>query len=371
MPPVKYHKGKFPPCKGELNSDQLLNYLSPAYINLLNYNGFLQTFPNANVLLSPLRSNEAVLSSKIEGTRATLSDILNYEAGEIPTDEATRNELNEVINYRVAMMNAQEELENGLPFCQRLLKNAHNTLLKDVRGEDKAPGKYRTSPVYIGNLNDTVETAKFIPIDAPNILNAMTKWEKFANIDNETCLDPLIKLAILHVEFESIHPFNDGNGRIGRMLIPLFLFYKKIISAPTFYISAYFEKHREEYYDRLRNVSRNNDWTGWCCFFLKAISEQAKENYDRALKIRELYDEKIKIVSELTHSHLNIDIVNFIFSKPIFRMSEINNYINASASSIRGYIKSLIESDTIILVNKGKGRKSSLYLFPELFNIIK
>ena len=182
-----------------------------------------------------------------------------------------------MLNYRDAMREAERALET-LPLCQRVVREAHRTLLSGVRGENKSPGDYRRIPNWIGPPGCTVEQATFVPIGADRLPSAMSAWESYLNQDAP---DRLVQLAILHAEFEALHPFLDGNGRLGRMLVPLFLWQCGLISQPMFYISAYFEARRNAYYDGLLAISRDDAWTEWCGFFLKAVQVQAEETWRR------------------------------------------------------------------------------------------
>ncbi|HET6383401.1 MAG TPA: Fic family protein [Armatimonadota bacterium] len=167
-----------------------------------------------------------------------------------------------MINYRKALQHAVARLDT-LPLSQRLIKEAHEILMQGVRGQNRAPGEYRRVPNWIGPPGSTAATARYVPIGAGFLPEAMSNWERYLHARTP---DLLSQLAILHAEFEAIHPFLDGNGRMGRLLVPLFLVDKKLMSSPNFYISAYMESHRDEYYDRLLAVSRDDDWTGWCFF---------------------------------------------------------------------------------------------------------
>jgi Fic family protein len=216
--PVEYHYGKFPPS--DLNWPKIIPHIGPANAALARYDGLLTSIPNPSVLLSPLTTQEAVLSSRIEGTQSTMGEILEYEAKGTSKDLSPQKEadINEVLNYRKAVWVALDSLKK-LPLCQRVIKEAHTKLLEGVRGYDQAPGEYRKIANWIGP-DKLIEHARFIPISADKLPEGMSNWEKY--IHSET-LDRLIQLAILHAEFEALHPFLDGNGRLGRMFVPLFL----------------------------------------------------------------------------------------------------------------------------------------------------
>lgn len=224
--PVKYHIGGFPP--DDLDWESLIPLIGPANAALARYDGTLHAIPNVAVLLSPLMTQEAVLSSKIEGTQATMSEVLEFEAEgdvkSIPVEK--RDDIEEILNYRQAMYHAEIMLEK-LPLCQRVIRETHKVLMTGVRGHKKSPGKYRKGSNWIGPPGCTIEEAKFIPVSAGILPDAMSAWEKYIHADS---LDRLVQLAVLHAEFEAIHPFLDGNGRLGRMLVPLFMAKTELLS---------------------------------------------------------------------------------------------------------------------------------------------
>src|SRR4030042_1811259 len=318
--PVRYHEGGFPPKRIEW--ERLIPLIGPASAALARYDGTLAGVPNAALLLSPLMTQEAVLSSRIEGTQATMSEVLEYEAGiNLKTDPEKTADIHEVLNYRKAMWRAVELLKK-LPLCQRLLNETHKVLMEGVRGQNKSPGEYRKIQNWIGPPGSPIEKASYIPISGEKLPQAMSRWERFIH---EEFQDKLVQLSLLHGEFEALHPFLDGNGRLGRMFVPLFLFSNKLIRSPMFYISAFLEAHRDEYYEKLRDISRKNEWTDWCCFFLEAIREQAIENHEKATAVLQLYESEKNRIIELIHSHHAIKALDFIFTRPIFSSSAFIN----------------------------------------------
>ncbi len=366
MPPVNYHLGKFPP--GALNWERLIPLIGPANAGLARYDGLLTAIPNAQVLLAPLTTQEAVLSSKIEGTIVTMAEVLEVEAGvqSAALTEPKRQDVEEVLNYRSAMRACVAALEDR-SLSQQLLRSAHGLLLRGVRGRDKMPGSYRTIQNWIGPSGCAVEQASFVPIGPEYVGIGMDSWEKYLNSTTE--LDVLVQLAVLHVEFEAIHPFLDGNGRLGRMLIPLFLYQRKMLSSPDFYISGYLETNGDEYRERLRIVSEQNDWTGWCEFFLKGIREQAAENERRARAILDLY-ERIKLRAvEITHSQHAIRAVDFLFRTPIFSGPVFTN-ASGIPRPTAGRILTRLRQDRIVRpIIQGRGRRPGVFAFRELIDV--
>ena len=365
MSAVVYHKGDFPPKN--IDWQRLLPLIGPANAAIARYAGLLQGIQNSKVLLSPMTTQEAVLSSRIEGTQATMGEVLEFEAESNIQDESTpkKADIHGVRNYRFALHEATNLLET-IPLSSRLIKETHKVLMSGVRGRSKDPGQYRRIPNWIGSEGSTVDNARFVPCGADDLPNAMSSWENYIHSDAP---DVLVQLAIVHAEFEAIHPFLDGNGRLGRLIIPLFLFSKGLIAKPNFYISEYLESHRAEYYERLLAISRDGDWTGWCEFFLKALITQAENNQIKATAILELYRIRKDWIMEETRSQYAIRALDWIFEKPIFSAAGFgasSGIPNPTASRIlrvcreKGLLRDLIHSS---------GRKSAVICFPELLNI--
>lgn len=359
---AKYHTGKFPP--EQLDWQRLIPRIGAANAAVARYDGLLQGIPNPRVLLSPLTTQEAVLSSRIEGTQATMGEVLEFEAGADKTSPTKQQDIYEVINYRKAMREA-ERLLAELPLSQRLLQEAHRILLGGVRGQNKAPGEYRRVPNWIGPANCTEEQARFVPINAGDLPAAMGRWEKYLHEDGH---DKLIQLAIAHAEFESLHPFLDGNGRLGRMLVPLFLWQTGVIHMPMFYLSSYLEQRRDEYYDRLLAVSQNDDWTGWCEFFLCAVEAQATENMGKVRKILNLYDELKPKVVEWTHSQYAVIALDWIFEHPVFGGPDFVKSVAIPAPTAKRILRILREQGMLKAVREGRGRQGAILSLPKLLN---
>lgn len=325
----------------------------------------LSAVPNASLFIAPLTNHEAVLSSRIEGTQATLGEVYQHEAGESPASPERRDDIDEIINYRNAMRKAEEMLEE-LPLSQRVIKEAHKVLLSGVRGRDKAPGEYRRIPTWIGKPGSVIEDARFVPVGAERLDEALGKWEHYIH---EETPDALVQAALIHAEFEAVHPFLDGNGRLGRMLVPLFLWQRGLIKRPTFYISAFFERHRDEYYERLLTVSRDDDWTGWCEFFLNAVRTQAEENLSKVNGILDLYESMKTPVREATNSSYAINALDWIFQNPMFSSSHFAANSGIPASTARRVIRGLIEGEILKTLIPARGRRPAILLFSDVLNI--
>ena len=364
MAAVQYHTGRFPP-DDRLDWPALIPLIGPAAAAVARYDGMLAAVPNPDVLLAPLTTREAVLSSRIEGTEATMGDVLRFEAGREPESPARRDDIQEVLNYRAAMRRA-ERLLRQLPLSLRVIREAHEVLLLGVRGEGKAPGEFRTIPNWIGPPGCSIEGATFVPVGADALPDAVSDWERYMHMDGQ---DRLVQLAILHAEFEALHPFLDGNGRLGRMLVPLFLWRRGLIQAPRFYISAYFEARREAYYEGLLSVSRDDDWTGWCRFFLEAVRSQAEDNLTRAQGIFDLYDKMKLEVAELTRSRFAIHALDWIFQYPIFNSSHFLERAGIPKKSARRLLRALFEGEIVTVLIRGSGRRPTVFAYPAVLNI--
>jgi Fic family protein len=364
--PVRYHLGKFPPAS--IDWKVLIPLIGKANASLARYDGLLSAIPNASVLLSPLTTQEAVLSSKIEGTHVTMGEVLEIEAGGEPTGitQPKRDDAEEILNYRHAMRACIAELEIR-PLSQHMLRQAHQLLMQGVRGKDKSPGKYREKQNWIGSKGCTIEEAGFIPVPPEHLRSGMDDWEQYMVSEKE--LDPLVQLAVVHVEFEALHPFEDGNGRLGRMLIPLFLFKKGLLGSPNFYMSGYLEAHRESYQEHLRAVSRDDAWTQWCSFFLRGIADQATENEQRARAILALYERVKTQVADLTHSQHAIRAVDFLFQQPIFAASDFTKSSEIPKPTAARILGLLREAQLLSTLRVGKGQRPGIHAFRELINI--
>ena len=362
--PVEYHRSAFPPTK--LDWDALIPLIGPTAAAVARYDGVLAAIPNPTLLLSPLTSQEAVLSSSIEGTHATMGEVLSLEAGadELLPQER-RSDIGEVFNYRRAMNEAQRLLRD-LPLSQRVVCAAHRVLMEGVRGGDKAPGEYRRIPVWIGPDRHDASTARYLPINAGELPTAMGEWEKYLHAEVP---DKLVQLAVIHAEFESLHPFLDGNGRVGRMLVPLFLWQQHLIRAPLFYVSAYFEANRDAYYDGLLSVSRDRDWTAWCRYFLVALRAQAEANNVVVMSIINLYAKLKHDAVEWTHSQYAVQALDWMFGRPIFKSTDFVANAGIPAPTAKRLLAVFKANGLFSVLVEGRGRRNSVFALKELLNV--
>lgn len=333
---------------------------------LARYGGILQSIVNPAVMLSPLTTQEAVLSSRIEGTQATLEEVLQFEADlkEKITPEREAD-IREIINYRRAMNVAVEEMKTR-PLCINLVRHLHHIMLENARGANRDPGEFRRVQNYIGPSGTSIEHASFVPPSPENVLPAMSTWEKYLHSDEK---DPLVQLAVVKAQFELIHPFLDGNGRIGRILIPIFLYHKELLSSPMFYLSAYLERNRPIYYERLNAISREGDWNGWIHFFLSAVIEQAVQNSQKAKAILDLYDRMKQTVPSITRSQYAIHVIDTMFDQPVFNTSDFIKLSGIPRDSAFRILNALRDKEIIVALREGKGRRAAVLFFPELLRI--
>lgn len=343
-----------------------ISLIGQANRGLARYDGILYGVPNPDILLSPLTTQEAVLSSRIEGTQATLGEVLKFEAGEQIAEESKRQDIQEIINYREALRAAERALKKR-PFNLNLLLELHAILMNSVRGRDKDRGRFRKIQNWIGARGTPIEKATFVPPD-PMFLHAhLDNWEKYYHGEER---DPLIQLAVVHAQFEIIHPFLDGNGRMGRILIPLFLHEKQLLSRPMFYLSNYLEAHREEYVARLRDLESPGAWNRWIEFFLRALVEQAETNAKTARAIIKLYENMKNSVIDLTRSQYAVPLLDHLFRQPIFQSTHLAGQKGMpSKPMVMEMLGRLRKAGILKVVREGSGRRAQVLALAELVNL--
>lgn len=305
-----------------IGREALLPELTAAHAAIGELRGFIGSLQNPDLLIAPFRRREAVASSAIEGTRATLDDVMEFEAKDdqrVKEHDTKTQDIHEIINYERAMGVALREMVIR-PIGENLLKTTHDTLLHSVRGQSKDRGSFRRAQVRVGDYIPPVHT------DVPELIK---NWEEYLNAEDEP--DPLIRIGVAHYQFEAIHPFLDGNGRIGRLIIPLFLCQVGILQTPVLYISHYLEKYKVEYQRLLHNVDLRQDWNPWLKFFLKAVEEQAHMTTGMAKAIQALYEKlKMETVRDIRSRHA-ITVLDLIFKRPVITAAHVQSAIRASS----------------------------------------
>lgn len=344
-------------------SGDLLTKLIEANKKIATLEGLSSRIPNVSLFVSMYVRKEALLSSQIEGTQCTLEDILNPLI-----DTNTNLEVSDVVNYIRATEYALNRLKT-LPLCNRLLKETHGVLLENVRGQEKNPGEFRYSQNWIGGQGSTLKNARYIPPNPDDMLNAMSELENYIN--NDDSLDPLIQAALIHYQFETIHPFLDGNGRVGRLLITLFLMEKGILTTPALYISYYLKLNRIEYYDRMTQVRRTGDYEQWVTFFLQAFAASAEDAISTIDRLTELHDKNVNLFNNLTKRQHNsvLNVFTYLESNPIIDVQKTANALNVSYNTVSKVISILVECG--ILQQTAKSGKTRIYSYTEYLDILR
>ena len=342
----------------------LLDLIGKANRYVARYDGLLRSVVNPELLLSPLRTKEAVLSSKIEGTRATFEDVVTFDAkGKTEKDV---NDLEEVLNYRKALLVGKLEMER-LPLTLNVIRTIHGILMQGVRGENSARGEFRRIQNWIGPPGSALETASHVPPAVPDMMNALYSWEKYLHFEDK---DVMVQMAIMHAQFEIIHPFLDGNGRLGRILIPLFLYHKGIIHEPFFYMSDYLEANRSQYYLGLKNITENGSWDDWIKFFLEGVIAQAEKTINQTLASIALYDKMKSEFVRVTNSQHAITTLDYIFRNPIFSNIVFIKESGIATRTARRILSSLSDNKVIDILEEGATSKPTIYEFRPLLRII-
>ncbi|AOS84664.1 cell filamentation protein Fic [Chlorobaculum limnaeum] len=347
-----------------LDYQRLFALVGEANAELARYDGLLQGIVNPDVMLSPLTLEEATLSSRIEGTQATVDEVLEQDAGLVKTGEKYKD-IQEILNYRKALHSAQQYLAER-PITLAFIRELHRILLDSVRGQDKRPGEFRKDQNWIGSIGCSIDQASFVPPNPLQLQDHLEAWQAYLSTND---IDLLLQTAVMHAQFELLHPFKDGNGRIGRILIPLFLYQKRALSHPMFYLSSYLESHRNEYYQALQGISRLGEWNGWIAFFLDAVKIQAKENSRRVRAIMSLYDDMKQLIHERTHSQYAIQVLDAIFSRPIFRTTDFIQETSIQKPTAMGLLRQLKAAEVLKELQAGSGRRSAVLCFPALLTI--
>ncbi|MFA6917916.1 MAG: Fic/DOC family N-terminal domain-containing protein [Candidatus Gracilibacteria bacterium] len=362
-------KNTFVPPKlpTKIDYSSLIGHITKAHRAIASLNSLLNYLPNPGLLGRTMQTKEAVLSSKIEGTQATLNEVFEYEAADSgKEDSEKKKDIHEIINYREALGLGIKSLDTT-PLAENLIKKLHSILLRSGRGQNKAPGEFRKIQVYIGRPGARIEDASFVPPPANEIIPLFSNLEKYLNSDDEK--DPLVQIAIAHYQFEAIHPFLDGNGRVGRLIISLFLYERKLLSHPFLYLSEFFEEHREHYYELLRLVSEKGEWEEWIKFFLTALATQAEVAEKTGKDVLDLHSKyKEKIVD--INSVYAMNLLDAIFIHPIFRTASIRKDAKIkNTQTFFNLIAKFLEAGIIKDITPKK-RRNKVYAFGELIKLL-
>ena len=340
----------------------LMKSLEEALGAVANLAGVGETIQNPHLLIRPFVRREAVLSSRIEGTQASISDLFRYEAS---GSRRPSGDVTEVANYVEALDFGMALLEE-LPISLRLINQLHSVLMRDVRGGERRPGELRDEQVWIGPPGTPIQEARYIPPPANLVRDLLLDWERFVN--ESDALPALFQCAIMHYQFEAIHPYWDGNGRIGRLLITLFLCARGILPKPLLYLSAYFERDRNAYYDQLFRVSATGDWESWIVYFLRGIEQQARDAQVRVRRVRDLQEQKRQVLLERRETANALLLLDEIFARPIITAVEAASLIGVTPTGTRRILERLVQAGVLEELGDEWPR---LYIATELLELIE
>lgn len=324
--------------------------------------GIGRLIPNPHLLIGPHLRLEAVLSSRIEGTKTDVGQLLRFEAGQAPpSDEA--DDAREVQNYVIAMEHGLQRVRDGFPVSIRLFREMHKLLLSGVRGQRRQPGELRESPVWIGG--STLDNAVFVPPPPDEMGVALADLERFLH---ECELPLLVQLALAHYQFEVVHPFYDGNGRIGRLLIPLMLVLRQALPQPLLYLSAYFEQHRSEYYDHLLVTSQTGDLMPWLTFFLRGVRRQARDAEERTVRLVELQHVMRDQLLDEGRPNSVVRLAEHLYSTPVLTAVRVAAVLGVTRPTAHAAIEALVErGDLTEVTGRERGR---IYEAPRIFDAV-
>jgi len=335
--------------------DELNRLMNKAYLLLGRLDGMAITLPDVDLFVSMYVQKEAVISSQIEGTQASLVDVLQKDR-----DNEKIKDTEEIVNYIKAANYAFERLKD-MPLCMRLIKETHSILLSNVRGKEKMPGDFRKSQNWIGQAGSTIKNASFIPPSPDEMNICLNDLEKYINENNKVV--NLIKIALIHYQFETIHPFLDGNGRMGRLLITLFLKEQGLIEYPVLYLSYFFKRNRNKYYELLNNIRIKGEFEEWIKFFMKGIceiSENAITSIQKIVELKKHDIEKIRLLSKGNISKLLL-VYDYLLKHPFVEMDDIRNLLNLSKPTVNKLLENLITLEILEFVEEKKRYRQYVY----------
>lgn len=347
----------------ELEMDsEMISLLVNAGRQLATLDSKVSSISNINLFISMYVRKEALLSSQIEGTQTTLEDVLDPN-----TNVNANRDVSDVVNYVKATEYAIDRLKT-LPLCNRLIKETHYVLMQNVRGQDKNPGEFRHSQNWIGGYGSTLKNARYIPPNVVDMNECLSDLEKYFHEESE--LDVLIRAGLIHYQFESIHPFLDGNGRVGRLLITLFLMENGVLSKPALYISYFLKRNRIEYYDRMTDVRKKSNYEQWIKFFLQAIIESSSDASQTIDKLRELHDKYTEVIAKtFTRSTNAFKLFEYLEQSPIIDVTKTANAMGLSFNAVDGLVNKFI--DLGILVATSDAKRNKTFAYKEYLDILR
>ena len=351
-----------PPAGLDTFSAEFVRILSEADRGIGALKSLSRLIPNPNLLVAPYVRKEAVQSSRIEGTQASLSDIFYYEASK---EKPKHADVVEVLNYVRAMNYGLSRLKE-LPLCLRLVREIHLKLMEGVRGEEMKPGLFRTTQNWIGPPGCSLADATYVPPPVPEMNEALGQWQRF--LETEDSIAPLVKCAVMHYQFEAIHPFLDGNGRVGRLLITFYLYERGYLEHPILYLSDFFERHRSTYYSLLLGVSQSGDWDAWLRYFIRGVAEQSRVAEETGHKILELQRRYRQQLQKQAVPASVFHLLDMLFLNPFVSLPGVSDHLKITWPTAKSSVECLVK---LGILEEISGRKRSrIYCAKELLNIL-
>ena len=345
-------------------SPSLVSLVGTAERSLGKVDSYADTLPSPHILIRPLIRREAVLSSRIEGTKATFNDLLIYETGQLSYLEP-ETDVQEVHNYVEALDYGLNRL-SSLPVSLQLIRELHGKLMEGMRGDHLTPGKFRRSQNWIGSPGSSIESARFVPPPVDEMITALNALEEYMHKINE--IPPLVRIALIHYQFEAIHPFLDGNGRMGRLLVSLLMCNWGLLSKPWLYLSEFFETHRSSYYDCLLAVSQGGDWESWLSFFLKGVANQSQDSTSKLKELQLLIEAYQDRISGERAAKRLVQASYVLFERPILNIRQLEKAMGVSYRSAQRYIEKL-EQLGILTEITGR-RRNRIYQADEILAVL-
>ena len=351
------------PPNPELTIDSdMVKKLVDANRDLVRLDTASKLIPNVELFISMYVMKEALISSQIEGTQCTLDDVLDPDV-----DKNTNLDVSEVINYISACSYAINRLKT-MPLCNRFLREIHQKLLAGIRGQEKNPGEFRRSQNWIGAANCTLNEARYIPPNVDDMNSALSDLEKYMNEGDD--YDPLIRIALIHYQLETIHPFLDGNGRVGRLLILLYLLEQGYLSKPIIYISYFLKKNQIEYYDRISEVRKSGNYEQWVCFFLEAVSAAAKDSLQTIEKLSDLHERNVANLPNTTRKNDNVrKVFDYIEQYPIMSIKRTASALNLSYNTVSSIVNKLTQNG--VLKETTNASRNRVFFYEEYLSILR
>ncbi len=351
------------PLPPDLHLDaELTQWIGEARGNLSELEAVTRLIPSTDLFITMYVRKEALISSQIEGTQCTLDDVLDPSVAEHANEDVA-----DVVNYVHALQYAIQRLTE-LPLCNRLLRDVHAELMRGVRGQEKNPGEFRRSQNWIGAANCGLKDARYIPPNVEDMEQSMRDLERYMN--EYESYDPLIRASLIHYQFETIHPFLDGNGRIGRMLIILYLMQQNLLSKPVLYVSYYLKKNQLEYYDRMAEIRKNGNYEQWVKFFLRSIAEAARDSVNMAYQLSSLHNQHLSMISEDKRSSRDLALLlEYIEQHPIMDIQHVSSALSMTFNKVSRLIKKLIEMD--ILSETSNRQRNRVFCYHRYLDVLR